>query len=228
MKRCFLEVAIDSIDGLNAAERGGADRIELCAQLHEGGVSPSDYLLSMAVAKTNLPIRVMVRPRGGSFIYTNEEFQIMKREILRSKKVGIEGVVFGLLLNEHEIDVDRTRVLVDLANPIKSTFHRAFDSLKNPLEVIDQVISTGVDTLLTSGGTQSAEQSVEAIAKLVEKSNGRISILAGGGVRGSNVARIVRTTGVRSVHVGAGLTVSQQIGEIEERVRSVRQELDLL
>lgn len=225
MKRCFLEVAVDSLEGLMAAEGAGADRIELCANLHEGGVSPSDQLLSEAVAHAKLPIRVMVRPRSGDFIYSNEEFQLMKNEVLRAKKAGIEGIVLGVLLNETEIDVERTKILVNLARPMKSTFHRAFDSLENPLEAFDQVVATGVDTLLTSGGAQLAEQGVGRIAKLVKKSQGRVSILAGGGVRGTNVAKIVKTTGVRAVHVGGALGASQTIEEIEARVRFVTREL---
>ena len=225
MKRCFLEVAVDSFEGLKAAERAGADRIELCAHLHEGGVSPSDQLLSEAVAHAKLPIRVMVRPRSGDFIYTNEEFQFMKNEIFRAKKAGVEGVVLGILLNKEEVDVERTRMLVDLARPMKSTFHRAFDTLKNSLGAFDQVIATGVDTLLTSGGAASAEQGIETIAMLVKKSQGRLSILSGGGVRGTNVVRIVKTTGVRAVHVGGALGASQPIEEIEERIRFVGREL---
>jgi len=225
MKRCFLEVAVDSFEGLKAAERAGADRIELCAHLHEGGVSPSDQLLSEAVAHAKLPIRVMVRPRSGDFIYTNEEFQFMKNEIFRAKKAGVEGVVLGILLNKEEVDVERTRMLVDLARPMKSTFHRAFDTLKNSLGAFDQVIATGVDTLLTSGGAASAEQGIETIAMLVKKSQGRLSILSGGGVRGTNVVRIVKTTGVRVVHVGGALGAAQPIEEIEERIRFVGREL---
>lgn len=167
----------------------------------------------------------MVRPRSGDFAYTNEEFQVMKNEISRAKKAGIEGVVLGVLINEKEIDVDRTKILVDLARHMKSTFHRAFDTLKNPLKALDEVIATGVDTLLTSGGAQSAEQGVEMLAKLVLKSQGRISTLAGGGVRGTNVAKIVRTTGVSAVHVGGALSTSRLVEEIEERIRFVRREL---
>lgn len=225
MKRCFLEVAVDSLEALQASERAGADRIELCAHLHDGGISPSDELLSEAVAQANVPIRVMVRPRSGDFIYTNEEFQLMKGEILRAKKAGAEGVVLGMLFNEKEIDVERTTILVELARPMKSTFHRAFDTLKHPLDSIDQVIATRVDTILTSGGADSAEHGVEMLAKLVLKSQGRISILAGGGVRGTNVAKIVKTTGVRAVHVGAALGAAQPIEEIEERIRFVGREL---
>ncbi len=225
MKRCFLEVAVDSLKAMKAAEEAGADRVELCANLEEGGISPSDQLLSKAVAQSNVPIRVMVRPRSGNFSYTNEEFQLMKNEISRAKKAGIQGVVLGLLLNKEEIDVERTRMLVDLSRPMKATFHRAFDTLKNTLEALDQVIATGVDTLLTSGGTESAEQGVETIAKLVKKSKDRISILAGGGIRGTNVAKIVKAAGVRAVHVGGALSASQLIEEIEERVRFVRREL---
>ncbi len=225
MKGCFLEVAVDSLEALKAAEEAGADRIELCAHLDKGGVSPSDQLFAEAVAIANVPIRVMVRPRSGDFIYTNEEFQLMKDEIFRAKKAGVEGVVLGMLFNEKEIDVERTRILVELARPMKSTFHRAFDTLKHSLDAFDQVIATGVDTLLTSGGADSAEQGVEMLAKLVPKSQGRISILAGGGVRGTNVAKIVKTTGVRAVHVGAALNHRGSIDEIVEKVRFVRREL---
>jgi copper homeostasis protein len=227
MKPCFLEVAVDSLEALKAAEEAGADRIELCAHLGEGGLSPTDQLLSDAVALAKMPIRVMVRPRSGDFIYTNEEFQLMKDEILRAKRAGVEGVVLGMLVNENEIDVRRTKALVDLARPMKSTFHRAFDTLKNPLS-FDQVMATGVDTLLTSGGAELAEQGVETIARLVEKSKNRVSILAGGGIRGTNVARIVKSTSVRAVHVGGGMSTAQRIEEIGERVRFVRQELTKL
>lgn len=222
LKRFFLEVAVESIEALKAAEEAGADRIELCAHLDEGGITPSGQFVSEAAACAGVPIRVMIRPRGGDFTYTKGEFQKMTTEISSIKQAGIEGVVFGVLLTDEDVDVTRTKALVDLARPMKSTFHRAFDSLKNPVESLDRVIATGVDTLLTSGGVLSAERGVERIAELVKKSNGRISILAGGGIRGANVADIVRRSGVHAVHVGGA---SASVEEIKERVAYVRREL---
>ena len=198
----LLEICVDSAESALAAERGGANRIELCGNLPEGGVTPSTGLISVAREKISIALHVMIRPRGGDFSYTSEEFEVMKRDIDIAKKSRAQGVVLGILNREGHVDQARTRELVERARPLAVTFHRAFDLVPDLHQSLEEVIHTGADRILTSGGEPKAEDALKMIASLVQQAAARISILVCGGVRDHNVKRILEATHAREVHVG--------------------------
>lgn len=185
-----------------AAERGGAQRIELCGGLLDGGVTPSAGLIELVRSRTSLALHVMIRPRGGDFYYSPDEFEIMRRDILVAKKLGADGVVFGILDATANVDVERTRQLVELARPLAVTFHRAVDMSADIFRALKDVCATGADRLLTSGGGQTAPEAVPTISRMVEVARGRIAIMACGGISHSNVASVIEGTGAREVHAG--------------------------
>jgi copper homeostasis protein len=198
----LIEVCVDSVASAAAAERGGAHRIELCSDLLEGGITPSVGLLQAVRAGISLPLHVIIRPRGGDFCYSGEEFVVMWRDLEIAKRAGAEGVVLGMLLPSGRVDIARTRQLTQLAAPMSVTFHRAFDMSADLQNSLEEVCQTGANRLLTSGGEQDCLQGTEAIAKLVQSARGRIHIMAGGGVNAGNVAHILKRTGVTEIHVG--------------------------
>jgi copper homeostasis protein len=198
----LIEVCVDSVASAVAAERGGARRVELCSNLLEGGVTPSAGLIELVRARTSIGLQLMVRPRGGDFCYTPEEFETMRRDIMAAKKLGADGVVVGILNADGDVDVERTRELVDLARPLSVTFHRAFDMSADLFRAVECICTTGADRLLTSGGEKTAPQAVEQIARLVEAARRRIAIMACGGINHHNAASIIEQTGVREIHVG--------------------------
>jgi copper homeostasis protein len=198
----LLEICVDSAESALAAERGGANRIELCGNLLEGGVTPSAGLIAVTRKSISISLHVMIRPRGGDFTYTSEEFEVMKRDIDIAKNFRAEGVVLGILNRDRNVDQGRTRELVERARPLVVTFHRAFDMVRNLPLSLEDVIQTGADRILTSGGEPKAEDALQTIAALVQKAAGRIMILVGGGIRDHNVKRILEATHAREIHVG--------------------------
>lgn len=198
--RVILEICADSVESAAAAERGGAQRIELCSSLLEGGVTPSAGLISTVRSQLAIDVYVMIRPRGGDFCYSPAEFETMEQDVLTAKQLGAHGIVFGILKDDGDVDVARTRHLVEIAHPLRSTFHRAFDMSRELSKSLGDVIEAGADRILTSGGEQNVEDGIPAIAKLVRAAGSRIAIMAGGGVSESNVHRILEETGVREIH----------------------------
>jgi len=203
----LIEVCLDSVASAIAAERGGAGRVELCSNLLEGGVTPSAGLIELVRARTTIGLQVMIRPRGGDFCYTREEFETMRRDIIVAKKLGADGVVAGILDTRGNVDVERTRELVELARPLNVTFHRACDMSADLLRALEDICATGADRLLTSGGAESAAQAVDMIGQLVKAARGRIVVMAGGGIDDQNAVSIIEQTGVREIHVGLGSAV---------------------
>ena len=195
-----LEVCVDSVASAVAAEQGGAQRVELCGSLADGGITPSAGLIAMARKRVALPLHVLIRPRTGDFCYTSDEFEVIKRDIVLAKQLGANGVALGLLLPNRRVDVQRTSELVQLARPLSVTFHRAFDATPDLAASLEAVLGTGADRILTSGGCQTAEQGSSNIANLVKLAGKRIIILACGHIREQNVAELLKVTGVHEVH----------------------------
>jgi len=204
----LIEVCVDSVASAMAAQRGGATRIELCSDLIEGGITPSAGLIGTVRDRVSVGLQVIIRPRGGDFCYTDDEVEIMRRDIAIAKELGADGIVLGILDAGGHIDVPGTRELVELARPLNVTFHRAFDMAADLFKSLEDVCATGVDRLLTSGGEQKCLQGAETIARLAKLARGRIAIMAGGGIGHHDAAAIIERTGVREIHVGLSTPVS--------------------
>lgn len=198
-----IEICIDSVAGALAAERGGAHRVELCDNLFEGGTTPSAGCIRVARERCRLKTQVMIRPRGGDFLYSDDEFAVMREDVRVAKDLGADGVVFGLLTAAGDIDAPRTRELIELARPMSVTFHRAFDVCRDAAGALETLIELGVDRVLTSGQEPTCLEGMEMLATLQRQAAGRIIVMPGGGLNPRNIRRIVETTGVREVHLGA-------------------------
>lgn len=195
------EICIDSVEGVLAARESGAQRVELCSALLEGGLSPSYGMTKRAKAVAgDVKLHAMVRPRGGDFLYSEEEFAAMREDIAAFNEIGVDGLVFGLLTADGQVDADRTADLMSLARPASVTFHRAFDMAKDPYEEIEALIELGVDRLLTSGQAPSVLEGAPLIRELIERYGDRIAIMPGGDLTPRNVARVMSETGAIEVH----------------------------
>lgn len=183
----LLEACVETFDQALAAEKSGAGRIELCNRLDLGGITPPVELTETLLKTLKIPIMVMVRPRDGHFVYSEAEFELMKMDIGLLKDMGCHGVVFGLLTSQGEIDVERTRELVDLARPMKVTFHKAFDECNDLFRALEDLKKTGVDRLLTSGGKATALEASELLNQLIEKSEEKPQLIVAGKVTHRNI-----------------------------------------
>ncbi len=195
-----LEVCVDSVGSAVAAEQGGAHRVELCSSLFDGGVTPSAGLIATVRQTISIGLHVMIRPRGGDFCYSDDEFKIMQRDILMSKQLGADGVVLGILDLDGGVDTHRTKELVDLASPLKVTYHRAFDMSSDLFASLRDLQTIGVHCVLTSGGKQSAAEGADTLKRLVEAASNTIAIMAGCGIEDHNVSTLIERTGVREIH----------------------------
>ncbi|MCX6169486.1 MAG: copper homeostasis protein CutC [Ignavibacteriales bacterium] len=202
-EKILLEACVDSIESAMAAQEGGADRIELCADLLEGGTTPSAGTIDSVCKNVNIPIMVMIRPRGGDFCYSDLEFEEMERDIEFIKQFNVAGIVLGILLEDGTVDKERANTLIQLARPMQITFHRAFDMTRNPLEALDDLIALGVERVLTSGQESNVITGIEMLKKLVEKAGDKIIILPGGGINENNVAEIISRCGAKEIHASA-------------------------
>lgn len=198
----LVEVCVDSVASAVAAERGGAARVELCSSLIEGGITPSTGLIKMTRSAVTVALHVMIRPRAGDFCYGADEFETMRRDIAVAQQLGANGVVFGILDVNGNVDVARTRQLADEARPLDVTFHRAFDMTADLFRALDDVYAAGVGRVLTSGGEPTCLLGRETIVQLVKKAQGRIVVMAGSGIEPENARSLVDHTGATEVHVG--------------------------
>ncbi|MBB6631044.1 copper homeostasis protein CutC [Clostridium algidicarnis] len=195
-----LECCVGNFNDAKRADILGAHRIELCDNLLEGGTTPSLGTILMAKEKLNSDIMVIIRPRGGNFNYSKDEFEIMKKDIIYCKESGVSGVVLGILDDENNIDINRTKELVDMAKPMEITFHMAFDEIKDKKVAIDNLIKLGVNRILTKGGAKSAIEGRDCIRELINYSKDKIIIMPGGGVTKDNYNELVKYTGAVEVH----------------------------
>ncbi len=200
MKKIDVEVCAFSLDDCITAQHAGATRVELCGGILEGGTTPSSGLINLVKEQVNIDVFVMIRPRGGDFLYSESEYLLMQAEILNAKKIGVKGIVLGLLKENGEVDFEKTNMLVELAYPMKVTFHRAIDMTPNPIEAMEKIIEAGCIRILTSGQKNKAMEGIEIIGMLVEKANSRIEIMAGSGVNDQN-ARFFIKKGVDALHL---------------------------
>jgi len=227
----LLEISAETLEAALAAQRGGADRVELCGNLNLGGVTPSVELMRAVRAQLRIPIFGMIRPRGGEFVYSEAEFAEMKRSIGEAKQAGVGGVVAGVLTSDGSVDMERTRELVALARPLPLTFHRAFDDCRDLRRALEEVISTGASRILTSGGAQSAVEGAAVLAELVAAAGNRITIVPGAGISASNIAMVAKQTGAREFHSGLGSVLpygSPDYKEFEAEVKKLTDQLTSL
>ncbi len=200
LKPITVEVCAYSIESCLNAQIAGAHRIELCAGLYEGGTTPSAGLLLAVRQAVDLQLFVMIRPRGGDFLYTPSEIEVMKADIIMAKKLGADGIVLGLLNKNGTVNLSATKDLVQLALPMKTTFHRAIDVTTDPFEALEAIIEAGCVRILTSGQQNNARDGLETIGKLVEKASKRIEIMAGAGVNADNALFFLQK-GVDALHL---------------------------
>jgi len=200
-----LEICAFNLPSALIAQRSGADRIELCASPEEGGTTPSAGLIRTARENLHISLYPIIRPRGGDFLYTEEEFRIMLRDIDYCKQVGCNGVVIGMLLTDGSVDKQRCSRLVEAAYPLGVTFHRAFDWAANPFEALEDIINMGCERILTSGQRPTAMEGAPLIDQLVREADDRIVIMPGSGVRSSNILPLAEATGAAEFHTSARL-----------------------
>jgi copper homeostasis protein len=203
MSKIKLEIAVFSVEAALAAIEAGADRIEFCENPLEGGTTPSFGSLSTLITLTSKPVFPIIRPRGGDFLYTKNEFKVMRSDVLMAKKLDYPGIVIGLLNQDGSIDVERTKRLVDLASPMEVSFHRAFDRCIDPFKALEDIIATGCKRILTSGQVPNAADAQVFLKKLIEQAGDRIIIMPGSGVRSNNIKEIIQSTGAKEIHSSA-------------------------
>jgi copper homeostasis protein len=208
MSHVLLEICCGGIDDAVEAEKGGADRVELCSALFLGGLTPSLGTILEAKRRLKIPVMVMVRPRGGGFAYSQAEFATMERDAEAAVENGADGVVFGILQSDGRVDSARCERIRRLIGTRQAVFHRAFDVTPDPFEALEQLVDLGIRRVLTSGQKDSVPEGVELIKKLIERAGDRIEILPGGGIQAWNVKKVVERTGCRQVHLTAWGTAS--------------------
>lgn len=199
-----FEVCANSVESCVEAQRGGSDRVELCAGIPEGGTTPSygDIVMARKLLITT-KLHVIIRPRGGDFLYSDLEREIMLEDVRMARRLGVDGVVFGVLTSDGDIDMDFMRQLMAESEGMSVTFHRAFDVCRNPFVALEQIIELGCDRILTSGQMPKAEDGVDLLKQLVEKAGDRIIIMPGCGVNAGNIAKIAQITGAKEFHFSA-------------------------
>jgi len=221
-RKCLLEISVQTLEAAMAAERGGADRIELCANLAIGGITPGVELLRAVRAKLHIPIFSMVRPRAGDFVYSNAEFAEMKSAISLAKESSMDGVVLGLLRKDRHVEIEPTKELVELARPLPVTYHRAFDEIADLRQALEDVIKTGARRILTSGGANGALEGAAVLAELVAAAGNRITIVPGAGINASNIWMVAEQTNAGEFHSGLSSALPYGSSDHEKFEREVR------
>jgi copper homeostasis protein len=209
--RLIFEVVVESVEGALAAQQAGADRVELCANLLEGGTTPSFGTVQLARERLSIDLNVMIRPRGGDFCHSDLEFDVMRLDVELARRLGANGVVFGILLPDGSVDTEHTGELIQLARPLSVTFHRAFDMTRDPYAALETLIGLGVDRILTSGQENSVLEGLDLIADLVQQAGDRIIIMPGAGITERNIAKIVAQSRAKEVHIYAPTTAESRM-----------------
>lgn len=218
--KILIEVPVETLDDAMAATRGGADRLELCAALEVGGLTPSIGVLRAIKASSPLPVMCMVRPRSGGCRYSENDFAVMLRDRDLMIENGADGIVFGFLDQDGAIDATRVGAFLDgIHATVETVFHRAFDLVGDPAGSLEFLVESKVTRILTSGGKPSAPEGVEAIRKLVEQADGRIELIGGGGIRLENAAEIVIRTGLRQIHSSCRATAQDRSARLHPEIR---------
>ena len=199
----LLEICVDSVESAVTAESAGAGRIELCSALSEGGITPSAGLIESVRSNSGMKVHVLIRPRGGDFLYNDTEFSVMRRDIDMAGEKGADGIVTGILNSDGTVDVERTSLLAEYAAPMKVTFHRAFDLCRDADRAVEDIIAAGVSRILTSGQARTAIEGAQLIKKLVVSAGNSIMIMPGGGIDEYNIALLAGITGAREYHLSA-------------------------
>ena len=202
----LVEACVDSVASARNAVAGGAERLELCDNLVEGGTTPSLGMMAAVRDVVRVPMFVLIRPRGGDFLYDADEVRIIRRDIAEARTLGADGVVIGALTQEGKVDTVVMKKLIEAARPMAVTFHRAFDLARHPYETLEVLVQLGAHRVLTSGQAPTALEGIPVLARLVQQAKDRIEILAGGGVTEDNAARIVKDTGVNEIHLRGSAT----------------------
>ncbi len=210
-----LEIACFNLNSAVIAQENGADRVELCAEMEVGGTTPDFEITKQVRNLISIDLNVMIRPRGGNFVYSDAEFQQMKNEIIQFKELGVNGFIFGILTENNSINTIQNAELVNLAKPIPCTFHRAFDEVSDAFQSLEEIIECGFRTILTSGQKPNVMEGVNQLAELVTKANNRITIMPGGGLRASNIAFIQEKTKATFYHSSA-ITDGSETANSEE------------
>ena len=197
----LVEACVETVDTAVAAERGGARRLELCANLADAGTTPSAGTIAAVKARVTIPVFVIIRPRGGGFVYSDSELDVMRRDIAEAQRLGADGIVIGVLRDDARVDEVRTRMLVAVAGGLPVTFHRAFDATPDQSEALETLVACGVRRVLTSGGAAAALEGADRLGALVAQAAGRIGVLAGGAIWKEQIPELVRRSGVTEIHV---------------------------
>lgn len=199
--RPIIEICLESVESVIAAEKGGADRVELCSDLFEGGLTPTIGTVKTALKKSNIKINAMIRPRGGDFCYSDEEFEVMKEDIKAFKETGINGIVFGILTPEGDVDIKRSKEIIELARPLAVTFHRAFDMTRDPYKSLEELIELGVDRVLTSGQEATVPEGADLLEELVQIAGDRIIVMPGCGITERNFPKLRDKIKAKEYHI---------------------------
>jgi copper homeostasis protein len=206
-----IEICVDSVESSVNAQIAGADRVELCDNLPEGGTTPSFGTISSARENLDIGLHVIIRPRGGDFLYSDAEFDIMRRDIEMCGEAGVDGIVIGILLAGGSIDTDRTARLVEIAEPMTVTFHRAFDMCADPVRGLEDIITTGTSRVLTSGQKDKVPEGATLINRLVRQAGSRIIIMPGSGLDETNIAEMAKATGASEFHLTGRKNVESEM-----------------